>query len=283
MKKRFWISIFCGLLAAVLLGCQVSQASPSTGGMQTQGQPGASGAATVPAADRYDTTFRYFPYNSEQEAEELGDYPDSFISQGEMIVTLSNARIVSRKEDIPEGSFYDKESLLYSERLKKYYFSSEIFEEDGTFVDDAQMILVDITYESLGAENESSLDSYGDLYLFNLFSEFIIFDPVGLEQYQQPIQRHNIYFASCYGEVEAPGAGFCFRLAPGEKRTITVGYVVSPYYADGTPRDMSGLCLLQGDPGVYGGDETKTVLIHLGLDGGEMYAQQYLLQPLPFK
>ena len=250
------------------------QTSPSeTGGNASTDED--SSQATLPQQ----STDLMFEYSAETA-------PDQILS-GKMQFTISNPRVVTHRDDMPGGDFSEaiaeiwtngevKEYVCYSQRFPSFIL------DDGSFVEGAKLVMVDVTVTNIDAKMRTQKDAdengkgggdYTDPYVFRVDSLLSFTDTEkttdaisvfgGVSSAGNYPQLNARYFSLLNNCEEHP---FAFRLEPGETMTYTVGIVVGNN-KDGSSRDLSTIAVRIASAKHIGGAESDVYYVSLGLGG----------------
>ncbi len=305
MMKKMLLLFLTLCLAASALGCRrevpdrlltlsgggetTSAAGESAPPQSSQGAPDATdGDATEGTAQNQAGTMAF----------SVTPETDPTLLSGRLEYTVTGARIVENISDLPNPAGFGNEAVpLYNETGAEqiYKYQSDRYPSfllsDGGFVPALTVVLVDVTVESFDAvaRTKKDVDAHGrgggqfdDPYLFRADALLTVVDrgqrhlntePMegwnfdwGIAKDQGVYQEWHLGYFSAPGE--SPDATFCYRLEPGQKRSFTLGFLVTNR-SDGTPRDLSGLCARIG--GAQLNDEEYTpgqvYLVDLGLEG----------------
>lgn len=198
-----------------------------------------------------------------------GDFGARYLVSGKLIYTVTGARAVSDRAGIPEGAFQKSadDVLMFPNGEGVEYRYPDFIQEDGSFIDGAYLILVDMTVESQDAANLTAAEvdengvkgKYDSPYIFRADYFFCLTDlseegqTGGLDS---PIIQHPKFFSLC-GQREEHS--FAFELLPGETIAFTIGFLVGDY-PSGAPRSLSELCLTD----VMG--TSAATFVHLNLE-----------------
>ena len=223
---------------------------------------------------------------------------DPTLLSGRLEYTVTGVRIVENVSDLPNPAGFGNEAVpLYNETGAEqiYKYQSDRYPSfllsDGGFVPALTVVLVDVTVESFDAVARTKKDTdshgrgggqYDDPYLFQADALLTVVDRGRRQLNTEPMEGWNfdwgiakdqgIYQEWHLGYFSAPGespdATFCYRLEPGQKRSFTLGFLVTNR-SDGTPRDLSGLCARIGGALLSEEEYTpgQTYLVDLGLEG----------------
>ncbi len=224
------------------------------------------------------------------------------IREGELRATVTGARVITELSGLPEGSFIpgydlfaltdvDGEYIYYSHSLSDRNTGfSDFAGEDGSFTDGVYMVLLDVTLENAGCSCRTVLDAerpgtFYDPYLFKaneLFSLCVLGDSAAVisDDNDRRENRIGLCFYSGYGRGDpdakdaelTPGGEddvtnykMSFKLEPGERAALTLGYIVSRRASDGVLPDPGDLFAAStGVNSISEGDVTPAV--YLGLD-----------------
>lgn len=209
------------------------------------------------------------------------------ILSGKMQFTVSNPRVVTHRKDMPGGDFSEaiaeiwmngevKEYVCYSQRFPSFIL------DDGSFVEGAKLVMVDVTVTNIDAKMRTQKDAdengkgggdYTDPYVFRVDSLLGFADTKettdaisafgGVSSTGNYPQLNACYF-SLLNECEEHS--FAFRLVPGETMTYTVGIVVGNNQ-DGSERDLSAIVVRVASAKHIGGTESSVYYVSLGLGG----------------
>lgn len=239
------------------------------------------------------------PYTFAVDAE--SDYN---MAHGELRYAITGARIITRKQDLPEGGFipyYSTVAIKDDDGTVKYYTHVEnsLGEEwavgggddgdfilpDGSFMPGVCLVAIDVKLESAGCrwhtvdeDAEKKRGYYLDPYLIptqSLFSLLPIWE--GTDPKVSGGLPMSFYsgLGACY-DPDSPDSrreGYnpndyllALRLEPGETRTVTLGYLFLT--EDGGP-ELDDLCALS-----YRMDsEGNKLAVYLGLGGDREAAE----------
>lgn len=187
---------------------------------------------------------------------------------GKLVFNITDSRIVRCPQDIPNEGGYVRELHFWQIREDEYidYRDSNVLSMDGTFLENAYMVLVDVTVDSINAT--AVTDPYegminDDPYLFDnpyLFDcAMVRLADLGGEVYQNLFPTVPVTYFSKMGMCkEHPRY---YYLEPGDSITFTLGFLVGGYREDGSLIDPSDLAL-----GATMG-ETNAAYVLLGLEG----------------
>lgn len=209
------------------------------------------------------------PENSEALSFEVTAGSDSILKSGSLIFTINAAHAINNLDDIPNLNGFDEDTLVMCvDGSEKIYHYPEYVEANGTFIDGAYLILIDVTVESRDAEGWVADDEpsgrFTDPYLFDSRALFNIVDvndksiiteggffggDVGYRDY------YKTYYSR---KNEFPEDRMTFRILPGEKIEYSIGCVIGNN-EDGSYKDLSSLCVRVWEP------EKGDIFIHLGL------------------
>lgn len=264
--KKILTQISALILIAVLTGCSDNTFSGEYLTLPNQDQ------ATSPAQINPDSAEDSTPPSTEDAATlsfEVAAGSDSELKSGSLIFTINGAHAINNMDDIPNPDGFDEDTLvMYVDGAEKIYHYPEYVEADGSFVDGAYLILVDVTVESRDAEGWTSDDEpsgmFSDPYLFDSRSLFSIVD-VGDKSiitegglFGGDISYRNYYKTYYSRKNEFPEDRMTFRILPGEKIEYSIGCIVGNN-EDGSVKDLSSLCVRVWDP------EKGDIFIQLGL------------------
>ena len=209
------------------------------------------------------------------------------ILSGKMQFTVSNSRVATHRKDMPGGDFSEaiaeiwmngevKEYVCYSQRFPSFIL------DDGSFVEGAKLVMVDVTVTNVDAKMRTQKDAdengkgggdYIDPYVFRVDSLLGFADTKettdaisafgGVSSTGNYPQLNACYF-SLLNECEEHSSAF--RLEPGETMTYTVGIVVGNNQ-DGSERDLSAIVVRVASAKHIGGTESSVYYVSLGLGG----------------
>ncbi len=198
------------------------------------------------------------------------------IKEGELVCTVTGANVITRADELPEGSFVPGHNIIDvtdEEGNIRYYthpyppeeddasrFDGDFILEDGSFMDGVYMVTVDILLENKDCSCWTLLDEgcsgdFYDPYLFGIQNLLKLYN-LGESADSQNMDSNRIGFAffSGYGECYDPEApetqydmfnpgnySLAVRLEPGETKTITVGFLVTRRSYDGVLPDPGDL------------------------------------------
>ena len=206
---------------------------------------------------------------------------------GKMELTISNPRTVTHKDDMPGGEFEWAYAGIWNDgELTEYVCYSERFPsfvcDDGSFVEGAELILLDVTVTNIDAKMRTQKDAdaegkgggeYTDPYIFRVGSLLSFTDTAkttdtmsvfgGVSSDGNYPQLNATYFSLLNNCEEHP---FAFRIAPGETITFSIGIVVGNN-EDGSARDLSSMAARITFAEHIGGEKSDVYYVSLWLGG----------------
>ena len=214
-----------------------------------------------------------------------------FHKEGELLLTVTEAEIITNINDLPEGTLFDPTVSVeaatgpgglsvkdyihpYSPEEDAGSYAGDFVLEDGSFIPDVYMVILNIRIENRDAscyvvgEDKTHPAFCYDPYIFWV-TQYVELRDIGNETFANNLESQFSFspdFSSDFGINSAPPdteSGLALtiyeegvRVEPGEVRDITMGYLVCPiagHFAQ--PED---LCVLIGassgspnNPGVY--------------------------------
>lgn len=184
----------------------------------------------------YPTTKRGFQYYSLGEPIEVA--PRS-CKEGKLIAAYSNARLVSRKSDIPNlNGIYDPWKLacqIREDGIHVYSYNGvgetpSFVQDDGEFLDGIYLLLLDVTIENIDCACYTTSDIGESGYPLGMYEDPYVFREVTMRgewvwNSSEPYYRAGSaeYFSRMNEQPEDP---LVFRLLPGETITYTVGFFI---------------------------------------------------------
>lgn len=212
--------------------------------------------------------------------------PDQILS-GKMQFTISNPRVLTHRDDMPGGDFdYAYAGIWQDGEVTEYVCYSPRFPsfilEDGSFVEGAQLIVLDVTVTNIDAKMRTQKDAdsegkggglYTDPYIFRVGSLLSFTDTTkntdtvsvfgGVSSDGNYPQLNATYFSLLNNCDEHP---FAFRVEPGETITFSIGVVVGNNQ-DGSERDLSTIAARITYAEHIGGKKSDVYYVSLGLGG----------------
>ena len=179
---------------------------------------------------------------------------------GKLIYTIQKAYVVTNQKDIPtEGGFFDNPpsvSLMRNGQEQAFKYP-EFIKDNGDFMDDCYLILVEISIKSENAVGNTDpvTGEFDDPYLFRS-NRLTLVDMTDTN----PDGFYNVTEARYFSNLgEHKEGSSVIRLEPGEEKTYTYGFFIGGYKSDGSKTDLSNLCLCN----TYGNPDS--ILVKLGL------------------
>jgi len=206
---------------------------------------------------------------------------------GKLELSISNPRVVTQRDDMPGGDFDSAyagiwndgevtEYVCYSPRFPSFVF------EDGSFVEGAKLIVMDVTVTNIDAKMRTQKDAdaegkggglYTDPYIFRVGSLLSFTDTAkatdmisvfgGVSSDGNYPQLNATYFSLLNNCEEHP---FAFRVAPGESISFSIGIVMGNN-EDGSERDLSTIAARITFAEHIGGMKSDVYYVSLGLGG----------------
>lgn len=187
----------------------------------------------------------------------------SELQSGKLLYTITNAYVVTNKNDIPtNGGFIGTPSVWQMNNGQEQSFIyPEFIKDDGNFIDDCYLILVDITIKSENAMGytEPPKKMFDDPYLFSS-NRLTLADMTDTDPHGFYCVTEADYFSGLWEQNKDTDPAV-IRLEPGEAKTYTYGFFIGGYKSDGSKTDLSQLCLCN----TYGNPDS--ILVKLGLGG----------------
>jgi len=172
------------------------------------------------------------------------------LAKGNLHHEVVGVRVVTQVDGIPQkGGFAPNESgcTYDSDGNETIWHYPDFIQEDGTFANGLRLVLLDVVITSEEAKNwvKSKGNAYGnnaglfdDPYLFRIDGIYSLRE-ISATNGDQPFTWTPVFFSEM-GTVEAHP--FAYRLEPGEKICVTVGFLMGNYW-DGSDMDLSTLCI----------------------------------------
>lgn len=206
---------------------------------------------------------------------------------GKLELSISNPRVVTHRDDIPGGDFSEAIAAIWANgEVKEYVCYSQRFPsfvlEDGSFVEGAQLVVLDVTLTNIDAKMRTQKDAdakgkgggeYTDPYIFRVGSLLGFTDTAkttdtisvfgGVSSDGNYPQLNATYFSLLNNCEEHP---FAFRVEPGETITFSIGIVVGNN-EDGSERDLSTIAARITFAEHIGGKKSDVYYVSLGLGG----------------
>lgn len=184
----------------------------------------------------------------------------SGLESGKLIYNIKKAYVVTNQKDIPtEGGFIDNPPFVWQMRngQEQTFNYPEFIKDNGDFMDDCYLILVEISIKSENAVGDTNPETGGfdDPYLFTS-GMLTLVDMTDTDPHGYYHVTEADYFSNLNEHEEGSTV---IRLEPGEEKTYTYGFFIGGYKYDGSKTDLSNLCLCNtyGDP--------DSILVKLGL------------------
>ena len=206
---------------------------------------------------------------------------------GKLELSISNPRVVTHRNDIPGGDFNSAYAGIWEDgKVTEYVCYSQRFPsfvlEDGSFVEGAQLVILDVTVTNIDAKMRTQKDAdaegkgggeYTDPYVFRIGSLLSFTDTEkttesisvfgGVNSGGDYPQLNATYFSLLNNCEEHP---FAFRVEPGETITFSIGIVVGNNQ-DGSERDLSTMAARITFAEHIGGEKANVYYVSLGLGG----------------
>ena len=206
---------------------------------------------------------------------------------GKLELSISNPRVVTHRDDMPGGDFDSAYAGIWNDgEVTEYVCYSPRFPsfvlEDGSFVEGAQLIVMDVTVTNIDAKMRTQKDAdaegkgggeYTDPYVFRIGSLLSFTDTAkatdmisvfgGVSSDGNYPQLNATYFSLLNNCEEHP---FAFRVEPGETITFSIGIVVGNNQ-DGSERDLSTMAARITFAEHIGGEVADVYYVSLGLGG----------------
>lgn len=206
------------------------------------------------------------PTESTQPSNNISGATLEFVSglqSGKLLYTITNAYVVTNQNDIPtDGGFIGTNSVWQMSNGREQSFTyPDFIKEDGSFIDDCYLILVDIAIKSENAmgHTEPPKKMFDDPYLFSS-NRLTLVDITDTDPHGFYYVTEAAYFSGLWEQKENNDPAV-IRLEPGEEKTYTYGFFIGGYKSDGSKTDLSQLCLCN----TYGNPDS--ILVKLGLGG----------------
>lgn len=184
----------------------------------------------------YPTTRRGFQYYNLGEPIEVAPMDRK---EGKLIATYSNARLVSRKSDIPNlNGIYDPwkpACQIREDGIHVYNYGGvgetpSFVQSDGKFLDGIYLLLLDVTIQNIDCACYTASDIGGSGYALGMYEDPYVFREITMRgewvwDSYEPYYRAGgaEYFSRMNERPEHP---LVFRLLPGETITYTVGFFI---------------------------------------------------------
>lgn len=181
--------------------------------------------------------------------------------EGKLLYTITAAKAITHTNEIPAIDAIDPETIIWQPDGSNIidYSYPDFVNEDGSFLPNCYLILVDVSVESQNATAITRLNSegqYEDPYTFRADRLTLVdlsnTDTAGFFYVEEVDYFSN--YAEC---SEHPLA---FRLEPGDKKEFTLGWFIGGYKYDGSLTKLSNLCLCD----TYGNPDSTLVKLGLG-------------------
>ena len=209
------------------------------------------------------------------------------ILSGKLELSISNPRTITHRNDMPGGDFDSAYAGIWNDgEVTEYVCYSPRFPsfvlEDGSFVEGAQLIVMDVTVTNIDAKMRTQKDAdaegkggglYTDPYIFRVGSLLSFTDTAkatdmiyvfgGVSSDGNYPQLNATYFSLLNNCEEHP---FAFRVAPGESISFSVGIVMGNN-EDGSARDLSTMAARITFAEHIGGEQADVYYVSLGLGG----------------
>ena len=181
------------------------------------------------------------------------------LASGKLIYNIQKAYVVTNQKDIPtEGGFWETPSVWQMRNGQEQAFKyPEFIKDNGDFMDDCYLILVEISIKSENAvgNTDPKTGGFDDPYLFDS-SVLTLVDMTDIDPHGYYYVKEADYFSNINEHEEGSSV---IRLEPGEEKTYTYGFFIGGYKSDGSKTDLSNLCLCNS----YGNPDS--ILVKLGL------------------
>lgn len=169
------------------------------------------------------------------------------MKSGKFVFTLANPRLISHMSDLPDepvknAGFTEATGFTFAlppddpertdHNTHKNIYYPDFVREDGSFLDGAYLLLLDITVESQDAVNFTTMDKdegglpmglYSDPYVFR--TESIVNAGVAGDEQEDPVPCTFLFYYSGFGSCSEND--LAFRVEPGESITFTIGFPIS--------------------------------------------------------
>lgn len=169
------------------------------------------------------------------------------LKSGKFVFTLANPRLISYMSDLPDepvknAGFTEATGFTFAlppddpertdHNTHKNIYYPDFVQEDGSFLDGAYLLLLDITVESQDAVNFTKMDKdegglpmglYSDPYVFR--TESIVNAGVAGDEQEDPVPCTFLFYYSGFGSCSEND--LAFRVEPGESITFTIGFPIS--------------------------------------------------------
>lgn len=184
------------------------------------------------------------------------------LESGTLLYTITDARIVTDQDDIPsDGDFISTPSIWQIiDGEEQGYDYPDFIAEDGRFIEDCYLILVDVSIKSdnaIGVTDPQTRD-FDDPYLFRA-SNLTLVDMTDTDPQGFYYVTEASYFSSPWNDYKEGTDPCVIHLEPGEEKRYTFGFFIGGYKSDGSKTDLSQLCLCN----TYGNPDS--ILVKLGL------------------
>lgn len=187
---------------------------------------------------------------------------EQLLESGKLLFTITDASWITNRLDLPEENESLEHTSIWQPKNgeKVGYHYPDYFLEDGSFIENAGMVLVHINIKSIdahaimdpkkGARNE-------DPYLFDT-AIYTLIDMTDKDELGYYYVEEPVYFSE-YGKSGYDKDPWLIRLEPGESIDVTIGYVLNGYRSDDTPTDLSQLCLCN----TYGNPDSTLIRLNI--------------------
>lgn len=185
------------------------------------------------------------------------------LESGTLLYTITDARIVTDQDDIPsDGDFINTPSIWQIiDGEEQGYDYPDFIAEDGRFIEDCYLILVDVSIKSdnaIGVTDPKTRD-FDDPYLFRA-SNLTLVDMTDTDPQGFYYVTEASYFSRPWSDYKEGTDPCVIHLEPGEEKKYTFGFFIGGYKSDGSKTDLSQLCICN----TYGNPDSTLVKLGLG-------------------
>lgn len=149
------------------------------------------------------------------------------LASGKLIYNIQKAYVVTNQKDIPtEGGFIDNPPsvTLMRNGQEQGFMYPEFIKDNGDFMDDCYLILVEISIKSENAvgNTDPKTGGFDDPYLFDS-SVLTLVDMTDIDPHGYYYVKEADYFSNINEHEEGSSV---IRLEPGEEKTYTYGFFI---------------------------------------------------------